>query len=141
MILYQYVLVLSRSVVSDSATSWTVPHQVPLSMGFSSQEYWSELPFHFLTHGSTCVSCIGGEILYLRTTWEASGLILNMDDALPFSRGSSQPQDQTQTSHIAGRLLSEPPGKPIIPVCHISNILLLVDGHFDSLYLWPLLSM
>ena len=33
------------SVVSNSfATSWTVSHQVPLSMEFSRQEYWSELP-------------------------------------------------------------------------------------------------
>ena len=24
---------------------WTVAHQVPLSMEFSRQEYWSELPF------------------------------------------------------------------------------------------------
>ena len=36
---------LSRSVVSDSATRWTVAHQAPLSMGFSRQEYWSGLPF------------------------------------------------------------------------------------------------
>ena len=36
---------LSHSVVSDSAISWTVTCQAPLSMGFSSQEYWSELPF------------------------------------------------------------------------------------------------
>ena len=27
------------------ATPWTVAHQVPLSMGFSRQEYWSGLPF------------------------------------------------------------------------------------------------
>ena len=26
-------------------TPWTVAHQSPLSMGFSRQEYWSELPF------------------------------------------------------------------------------------------------
>ena len=26
-------------------TLWTVAHQVPLSMGFSKQEYWSGLPF------------------------------------------------------------------------------------------------
>ena len=26
-------------------TPWTVAHQVPLSMGFSRQEYWSVLPF------------------------------------------------------------------------------------------------
>ena len=33
--------------------------------------------------------------------------------AFPFSRGSSQPRDQTQVSHIAGRFLpAEPQGKP-----------------------------
>ena len=33
------------SVVSDSAIPWTVARQIPLSMGFSRQEYWSGLPF------------------------------------------------------------------------------------------------
>ena len=37
-------LLLSRSVMSDSATSWTVAHQAPLSMGFSRQEYLIGLP-------------------------------------------------------------------------------------------------
>ena len=32
------------SVVSDSVTLWTVAYQVPLSIGFSRQEYWSQLP-------------------------------------------------------------------------------------------------
>ena len=32
------------SVMSDSLQLWTVPHQAPLSMGFSRQEYWSGLP-------------------------------------------------------------------------------------------------
>ena len=36
---------VSRSVVSDSATPWTVACQIPLSMGFSRQEYWNGLPF------------------------------------------------------------------------------------------------
>ena len=36
---------LSHSVVSDSATSWTVARQASLSMEFSRQEYWSRLPF------------------------------------------------------------------------------------------------
>ena len=37
---------LSCSVVSNSfATPWSVACQAPLSMGFSRQEYWSELPF------------------------------------------------------------------------------------------------
>ena len=31
--------------MSDSATPWTVACQPPPSMGFSGQEYWSELPF------------------------------------------------------------------------------------------------
>ena len=31
---------VSRSVVSVSMMSWTVAHQVPLSKGFSRQEYW-----------------------------------------------------------------------------------------------------
>ena len=34
---------LSRSVMFDSATPWTVARQAPLSMGFSRQEYWSGL--------------------------------------------------------------------------------------------------
>ena len=37
--------VLTHSVMSDSVTSWTAAHQVPLSMGFSRQEYWSRLLF------------------------------------------------------------------------------------------------
>ena len=39
------VCLLSRSVLSDSATPWTVTHQALLSMGFSRQKYWSGLPF------------------------------------------------------------------------------------------------
>ena len=30
---------------STLATQWTIAHQVPLSMEFSSQKFWSELPF------------------------------------------------------------------------------------------------
>ena len=36
---------LSYVVLSDSETPWTVTHQVPLSLEFSRQEYWSGLPF------------------------------------------------------------------------------------------------
>ena len=35
---------ISRLVVSDFSTQWTVACQVPLSMGFSRQEHWSGLP-------------------------------------------------------------------------------------------------
>ena len=37
--------VKSLSRVRLFATSWTVAHQAPPSMGLSSQEYWSGLPF------------------------------------------------------------------------------------------------
>ena len=33
------------SVISDSATPWTVAHQAPVSMGFPRQEYWIGLSF------------------------------------------------------------------------------------------------
>ena len=39
------VKVKSLSPVWLFATTWTIAHQAPLSMGFSRQEYWSELPF------------------------------------------------------------------------------------------------
>ena len=37
--------VKSLSSVQRFATPWTVAYQVPLSVGFSRQEYWSGLPF------------------------------------------------------------------------------------------------
>ena len=36
---------VSCSVVSDSATPWTVACQAPLSKEFARQEYWSGSPF------------------------------------------------------------------------------------------------
>ena len=33
------------SVMSDSATPWTIARQAPLYMKLSRQEYWSRLPF------------------------------------------------------------------------------------------------
>ena len=33
------------SLVQLFVTPWTIAHQVPLSMGFPRQEYWSGLPF------------------------------------------------------------------------------------------------
>ena len=40
------VKVKSLSCVRLFATPWTVAYQVPQSMEFSRQEYWSGLPFH-----------------------------------------------------------------------------------------------
>ena len=43
--MYFFVVVLLLSHIPLFATLWTVAHQVPLSMGFLRQEYWSGLPF------------------------------------------------------------------------------------------------
>ena len=40
-----YICAFMLSHVPLSVTQWTVVHQAPLSMEFSRQEYWSELPF------------------------------------------------------------------------------------------------
>ena len=39
------VVVESLSHVQLFGTTWTVVHQVPLSLGFLRQDYWSGLPF------------------------------------------------------------------------------------------------
>ena len=79
---------LTPSLVSDSfATPWTVARQAPLSMGFPKQEYWSGLPFpppeNLSNSGiepvSLVFSCIGRQILYHCTTWEAHGGVRNRD--------------------------------------------------------------
>ena len=64
------------------ATPWAVTHQVPLSMGFSQQEYWSELPFPppgDLPHpGTELVSPIlGGGFFTTSATWEVHATRLN----------------------------------------------------------------
>ena len=41
----EWVKMKLLSRVQLFVTPWTVAYQVPLSMGFSRQEYWSELPF------------------------------------------------------------------------------------------------
>ena len=42
--LEKYCMLSSCSHVRFFVTEWTVAHQAPLSIGFSRQEYWSELP-------------------------------------------------------------------------------------------------
>ena len=68
------LLLLSRSVMSDSAT-----RQVPLFMGFSRQEYWSELlcpppgdlPNPGIKPTSLTSPALAGELFTTSTTWEA----------------------------------------------------------------------
>ena len=61
----------SLSYIQLFATPWTVARQVPLSMGFSRQEYWSG--FHFLLQG---IFLTQGSNLYLPCLlhWQADSL-------------------------------------------------------------------
>ena len=67
------------SCVQLFATLWTVAHQTLLFMEFYRQEYWSVWPFP--SPGDppnpriqSCVSCIGRQIFYYQSTWEALSL-------------------------------------------------------------------
>ena len=67
-------LVSVCSVMSNSATPWTITHQAPLSMDFPGKN--TEVDFISSSWGPSqprdqaCVSCIGRQILY---HWEAPG--------------------------------------------------------------------
>ena len=119
---------VSSSVVSNSATPWTVAHQAPLSMEFSRQEHWSELPCLlqgiFPTQGWNLSILHFRWILYplshqkvkVKVVQSCPTLFDPMDDtvygilqatilewvAIPFSRGSSQHRDRTEVSPITG---------------------------------------
>ena len=59
-------------------TPWTVARQAPLSMGFSRQEYWSEVPFPppgdlsdpGIKHGSPSFPALAGGFFTTMTPWE-----------------------------------------------------------------------
>ena len=65
------------------ATSWTVAHQAPLSVGFSRQEYQSRLPFpslgnlpNLVTEPVSHITCIDRWVLYHQHHWEAEFFFL-----------------------------------------------------------------
>ena len=64
----------SLSYVPSFVTAWTAAHQVPLSMEFSRQEYWSDihslLQGIFLTQKSNRVPCIAGSFFTIWATRE-----------------------------------------------------------------------
>ena len=61
----------SRSVVSDSATPWTVAYQAPPSMGSFRQEYWSGLRMLRNEHTACCPD------LTVTNGWHACGTHLS----------------------------------------------------------------
>ena len=76
---------VNHSVVSDSVIPWTAALQVPPSMEFSRQEYWSRVPFPspgvFLTQGSNPGLLHCRQILYCLSwlSFQADENILELD--------------------------------------------------------------
>ena len=125
-----YSEVKSPSCVRFFATPWNVAHQASPSMEFSRQECWSGLPFPSpgdlpdpgIKSGSptlqadTLLSEPSGNPKKVKVTQSCQTCCDPMDYtvhgilqarilewvAFPFSRGSSQPRDQTQVSCTAG---------------------------------------
>ena len=121
---------LSRSSLSDSLRSGAVAHQARLSTRFLRQEYWSGLPFPYpgdlpdpgikptspvspalkvdfllLSH-QKCVEMLVAQscpTLCHPMVYTAQGILqarILEWVVFPFTRGSSQPRNQTQVSHI-----------------------------------------
>ena len=68
------------------ATLWTEACQVPLSMGFFRQEYWSGLPFPHpgglsnkgIKPASPLSPALAGSFLTTSTTWEAPAVLMKV---------------------------------------------------------------
>ena len=61
----------AQLVMSNSSMPWTVTQQIPLSMEFSGQKYWSGMLFPppgYLSDPGiepvSCISCTGRQVLY-----------------------------------------------------------------------------
>ena len=76
------------SVVSKLfVTPWTIACQAPLTRGFSRQEYWSGLPFHFLgdlpdpgirPRDQTQVSCIADRFFTISATGKSEECFMEL---------------------------------------------------------------
>ena len=96
------IVVLMLSHVQLFVTPWTVAYQACPSMGVSTQEYWSGLPFPSPEDLPNPGIKPGSPALQADAlTSEPLGWV-----DFPFSRGSSQLRDRTQVSHIAGRFFT-----------------------------------
>ena len=85
------LLLLSRFIHARLfATLWTVAHQTPLSMGFSSQGYWSglpgprpgDLPDPGIDPGCLMAPALAGRFFTTSTTWEAHSILITSLKAL-----------------------------------------------------------
>ena len=88
----------SLNPVQLFVTPWTVAHQVPLSVGFSRQEYWSGLPFP--SPGDLPHPGIEPRSPALQAdSFSSETPGKHKNTAVPFCRGSSPPGDAPRCPH------------------------------------------
>ena len=86
------------SVVTNSATPWSVTDQAPLSMGLSRQEYWSglpcpppgDLPTPWIESASLMSSALAGRFFSTKATleahWEGLGILNYLFAKVPWNK-------------------------------------------------------
>ena len=113
--IYVLCVCLVTSCVQLVVTPWrTAARQVPLSVGFSRQEYWGGPcpslgdirkpgiePWYPTIQADSLLSEPPGK---LKNT--GVGILLERIEAYPFSMGSSQPRNQSRVSYTAGRFFT-----------------------------------
>ena len=120
-IFFFVITVVSCQVMSNSfATPWTITHQVPLSMGFPRQGYWSGLPFSApgdLPDPGTEPSSL---------VWQVDSLPLIHQGSLIFSLNS------TKQYHLL--VLNHSFSQQIFAVCPLgpSTMLYKMNGNFPN---------
>ena len=126
------------------ATLWTAAHQAPLSMGFSRQEYWSELPCpppgDLPDPGTEPMSlCLlhCRWILYHWATWEAHEMTLSLSKSKSFSSFSYFPKS---TPLCTGLFPLPPPLRPgfVIISNAFPDIFLDAENHAKHPWVWAL---
>ena len=102
-------------------TLWTLAHQAPLSMGFSSQGYWSGLPCPppgalpdpEIEPGSLASPASAGGFFTTSATWDCVIVLFLSDQYLIQTNTKKRPLVQTCLAHLpSGQLDGEqgPPG-------------------------------
>ena len=94
----------SLSRVQLLVTPWTAAYQAPPSMGFSKQEYWSGVPLPSLLYLLECAKSLQLCPTFcdprLLCPWDSPGKNTEWA-AMPSSKGSSRPRDQTHIYYIS----------------------------------------
>ena len=131
--IYQYCIVcavLSHSVMSDSATSWAVAHQAPLSMGIIQTRIleWVAMPSSRGSSQPRNQTQVFHNACRFFTAWatkEAQEYWSGYPFWYPFSRGSSWPRSPTRVSYVISRSFTSWDTREYN--CYIIHIVLKVE--------------